>query len=101
MLDNALKFTTTGGEVEIGAQESADAIRLWVRDTGIGIHPEEIPHIFERFYRGRHHTASGSGLGLAIAKSLVEAQGGRLYAESTLGKGAKFTLEFPKNLSAS
>ena len=96
-LDNALKFTTTGDEVEIGAQESAEATRLWVRDTGIGIHPEELPHVFERFYRGRHHSVPGSGLGLAIAKSLVEAQGGRLYVESTLGEGAQFTLEFPNN----
>jgi signal transduction histidine kinase len=96
LLDNALKFTSSGGEVEIGARESAQTIQLWVRDTGIGIHPEELPHIFERFYRGRTHKAPGSGLGLAITKSLVEAQGGSLSVESELGEGARFTLEFQR-----
>lgn len=96
LLDNALKFTSSGGEVEIGARESDRTVQLWVRDTGIGIHPDDIPHIFERFYRGRHHTAPGSGLGLAITKSLVEAQGGRLSVESNLGEGTRFTLEFQR-----
>lgn len=96
LLDNAIKFTTSGGEVEIGAQERDQSIQLWVRDTGIGIHPEEIHHIFERFYRGRHHSTPGSGLGLAITKSLVEAQGGHLSVESELGEGTRFTLEFKR-----
>ena len=95
LLDNALKFTSPGGEVEIGARKTTQIIQLWVRDSGIGIHPEELPHIFERFYRGRTHKAPGSGLGLAIAKSLIEAQGGRLSVESEPGEGMKFVLDFP------
>jgi signal transduction histidine kinase len=96
LLDNALKFTPSGGEVAIGAEQTAKVTRLWVQDTGAGIHPEELAHIFDRFYRGRHHSTPGSGLGLAIAKSLVEAQEGYIYAESTLGEGARFIMEFPR-----
>ena len=69
--------------------------QIWVADTGTGIPPDELPYIFDRFYRGRKHSAQGSGLGLAIAKSLVEAQGGNIQVESTLGEGSKFILEFP------
>jgi signal transduction histidine kinase len=97
LLDNALKFTPPGGEVTIGTEQTATATLLWVQDTGTGIHPEDINHIFDRFYRGRHHSQPGSGLGLAIAKSLVEAQGGHISVESTFGEGAHFTLEFPLN----
>lgn len=97
LLDNALKFTLPGGKVEIGAKVSTQNIQLWVCDTGTGIHPEELPHIFKRFYRGRTHKVPGSGLGLAITKSLVEAQGGRLTVESKFGEGTQFTLAFPKS----
>jgi signal transduction histidine kinase len=96
LLDNALKFTEPGGEIVIGAEQSSDKYYLWVRDTGIGITEEEIPFIFDRFYRGRQPGKEGSGLGLAIAKSLVEAQSGNIIVESTPGKGSRFILEFPK-----
>lgn len=95
LLDNALKFTLPGGNISVAAKRSFDIIEIWVTDTGTGIHPDEIPHIFDRFYRGRQHTEHGSGLGLAIAKSLVEAQGGEILVESTWGEGAKFILKFP------
>lgn len=97
LLDNALKFTPPGGEITIAAEESQSEIQIWVADTGIGIHPDELPYIFDRFYRGRSHTGAGSGLGLAIAKSLVEAQGGQIKATSTLGEGSKITITFPKS----
>jgi len=96
LLDNALKFTEPGGEIVIAADQSAGKYYLWVGDTGIGIPEEEIPYIFDRFYRGRQPGKAGSGLGLAIAKSLVEAQNGVITVESTPGKGSRFILEFPK-----
>ena len=96
LLDNALKFTEPGGEIVIGAKQSSEENYLWVSDTGIGIPEEEIPFIFDRFYRGRQPGKEGSGLGLAIAKSLVEAQKGKITVESTPGKGSRFILEFPK-----
>ncbi len=76
LLDNALKFTPSGGQVEIGAERRGDSVRLWVRDSGLGIEPEDQPHIFERFYRGRSNRVGGSGLGLAIVQSVVQAHGG-------------------------
>jgi signal transduction histidine kinase len=96
LLDNALKFTPPGGEITLAAEVTTNGTQIWVADTGTGIHPEEVPYIFDRFYRGRTHTGGGSGLGLSIAKSLVEAQGGQLLVESTFGEGAKFIMQFQK-----
>jgi signal transduction histidine kinase len=95
LLDNALKFTLPDGEITIAAEDTAEGPQIWVADSGTGIHPDELPFIFDRFYRGRTHTGGGSGLGLAIAKSLVEAQGGRIRANSILGEGTKFIITFP------
>jgi signal transduction histidine kinase len=94
LLDNALKFTPLGGNIQIGAGMIEGVTRTWVQDSGPGIHPDDLPHIFERFYRGRGRTDDGSGLGLAIVKSLVEAQGGRVGVQSEAGKGTKITLEW-------
>jgi signal transduction histidine kinase len=94
LLDNALKFTPTGGEVAVSLERAADRVLLRVYDTGVGIPPEDMPHIFERFYRGRGHNAEGSGLGLAIVKSIVEAHGGQVSVESSAGEGTAFTLIF-------
>jgi signal transduction histidine kinase len=91
LLDNAHKFTPKGGEIEIGVKEE-NSIQIWVRDSGVGIPPEDLPHIFERFYRGRNHSVPGSGLGLAIAKSIVEAHGGVITVESKVGFGTTFWL---------
>jgi signal transduction histidine kinase len=91
LLENALKFTPQGGVVEVGLP-CQDGIQVWVRDTGEGIQPEDLPHIFERFYRGRGQAEAGSGLGLAIVKSIVEAHGGEVGVESTPGEGTTVRL---------
>jgi signal transduction histidine kinase len=95
LLENALKFTPSGGEVEIGAERAADAVSLWVEDSGPGIHPDDLPHIFERFYRGESTAAGGTGLGLAIVQSVIQAHDGHLSVHSELGEGSLFTIELP------
>jgi signal transduction histidine kinase len=92
LIDNAIKFTEDG-YIEIGVKVEGDT-QVWVRDTGVGIPPEDLPHIFERFYRGRDHAAIGSGLGLAIVKSIVDAHGGMVTAESEVGEGTTIRLSW-------
>jgi signal transduction histidine kinase len=110
LLDNAIKFSPKGGTITVAIEnESGDAVRdenatgtwtLTIRDEGPGILPQDLPRIFERFYKGdrvrTRSTASGTGLGLAIAKHLVEAHGGTIRAESTLGQGATFIVTLPE-----
>lgn len=97
LVSNALRYTPAGGTVTLSAEAQGERVLLRVRDTGPGIEPEHLPHIFDRFYRADPaRTANGeSGLGLAIAKSLVEAHGGAIWAESTPGQGATFTVSLP------
>jgi len=98
LVDNALRYTPQGGAVRIRLDaDGADAV-LRVRDTGIGIPYKSLPHIFERFYvvdRSRARLTSGAGLGLSIVKQIVDAHGGSITAESTLGKGTTFTVRIP------
>lgn len=103
LLSNALKFSPEGGVVKVQMKPDLQAgvLEVAVSDTGPGIAPEDLPHIFERFYQGRtkgKHTA-GSGLGLALAKKVVEAHGGRIWIESEKGKGAtvRFILRLAKS----
>ncbi|MBN1658620.1 MAG: HAMP domain-containing histidine kinase [Anaerolineae bacterium] len=97
LLINALRHTPSGGSIQVTAALSSDAVELAVSDTGEGIGPEALPHVFERFWRvdpARTRTG-GTGLGLAIAQSLVEAQRGRIWAESTPGEGSTFRFTLP------
>lgn len=95
LLDNAFKATPAGGEVRITAQLAHDKVLFSVTDTGKGIAAADLPHVFERFYRGQNSDASGTGLGLAIVQSVLQAHGGTARVSSTLGTGSRFTLELP------
>jgi signal transduction histidine kinase len=99
LIDNALKFTPRGGEVELGAEFSDQATRIWVRDSGSGIDAHDVPHVFDRFYRGRNVSVEGSGLGLAMVSSVSEAHGGQVKVESELGAGSTFLIELPHQLT--
>ena len=99
LLGNALRYTAAGGTVTVRVARQGDAIIFSVSDTGIGIAPEHLPHVFERFYRvdkARSRALGGSGIGLTIAKALIEAHGGRIWAESAgPGHGATFAFTLP------
>ncbi|MEA2528298.1 MAG: two-component system, OmpR family, sensor histidine kinase KdpD [Thermomicrobiales bacterium] len=94
--ENALKYTPPGTEVTLAARLVSGAIELTVRDTGLGIGPKDLPHLFDKFYRAEQTgRVSGTGIGLAIAKGLVEAHGGRIWAESRVGEGTTFRFTLP------
>lgn len=96
---NAFRYTDQGGEIVLSAQVMDEVVRLQVRDNGSGIAAENLPFIFDRFYRvDKSRQSNGeSGLGLAIAKSIVEAQGGKIWAQSEVGKGSIFTVELRRS----
>jgi two-component system phosphate regulon sensor histidine kinase PhoR len=104
LLDNAIKFTPPGGEVRVRCESRGSEITVVVADNGRGIAEEDLPRIFERFYKvDRARSSPGTGLGLAIAKHTVEAHGGRIWAESIEGRGSTFFVSLPPasgNLSA-
>jgi signal transduction histidine kinase len=98
LLDNAVRFTPSGGTVRVTASRHNGSVDVTVADTGPGIAPEHLPRLFDRFYRidtARSREDGGTGIGLAIARSVVEAHGGRIWAESEPGKGSTFTFELP------
>jgi signal transduction histidine kinase len=98
LVDNAVRFTPGGGEVRIEAHRHNGAVEVSVADTGVGIPAESLPRLFERFYRVDHARAredGGTGIGLAIARSVVEAHGGSIRAESEPGHGSVFTFDLP------
>lgn len=96
LLHNAIKFTAAGGQVMVRAIRIDQAVQFSVADTGVGISTEDLPRIFERFYKvDRSRATTGTGLGLAIARHLVESHGGRIWAESQVGKGSTFFFTIP------
>lgn len=99
LVGNALRYTPAGGSVTLECRAGAGENTISVRDTGSGIKAEDLPHVFDRFYRGeksRARATGGAGLGLAIVKQIVEAHAGRVSAESVYGQGAAFTIHLPK-----
>lgn len=99
IIDNAITYTPNQGDIKIRLNDLQDKVRVTITDTGIGISKEEIPRIFERFYRvdrARSRESGGTGLGLAIVKHLMEAHHGYISVESEIGKGTSFHLTFPK-----
>src|SRR4029077_10573252 len=98
LFDNALRHTPAAGRITVGAAPTRAAVTLAVSDPGSGIAADHLPRIFERFYRadpGRARADGGTGLGLAIVKHLTEAHGGRVEAESTLGRGTTIRITLP------
>ncbi|MEO5816901.1 MAG: HAMP domain-containing sensor histidine kinase [Gemmatimonadaceae bacterium] len=95
---NAIKFTPKNGRIVFAAVPSDDGVQLSVRDTGSGIAPENLPHVFDRFWQARETARFGTGLGLSIVRGLVEAHGGRVHAESVVGEGTPFIFNIPASL---
>ena len=98
LLENAIIHTGNGGRITVTAEEHDNRVKVSVTDTGEGIPAEDLPNIFERFYRidkSRTRATGGSGLGLTIAKRLVEAHGGQIEVQSEPGKGSRFTFTLP------
>lgn len=92
LLDNAIKYTQSGGRISLGTDLDGDTVKISVADTGIGISPEDLPHIFERFYKAdKAHSTQGTGLGLAIAFEIIQRLGEDIHVESHLDEGSIFT----------
>lgn len=99
LITNAIRYTPPGGRITMSAACAGDGVLLRVQDTGSGIAPEDLPYVFDRFYRGeraRQSSGSESGLGLAIARSIVEAHGGSIAVTSAPGQGSTFTITLPR-----
>jgi two-component system OmpR family sensor kinase/two-component system sensor histidine kinase BaeS len=98
LVTNALRYTSESGEINLSVDKTDQAVRITIQDTGAGIPPEDIPFVFDRFWKGdktRARSSGGSGLGLAIARQLVSAHGGTIRVESEEGAGTRFTVELP------
>jgi len=102
LIGNAIKFTPDEGRITVGAatRESQGQVLFWVADTGGGISPENIPHVFDRFWQARKDARLGAGLGLPIARGIVEAHGGRIWVESILGRGSTLFFTVPEARAA-
>lgn len=99
LVDNAIKYTPEKGRIKIGSQDKGEFVEITVTDNGIGIPKDDLPRIFERFYtvnKARSREVGGTGLGLSIVKHIVEAHGGKVYVESELGKGSRFSFTLKK-----
>jgi len=99
LISNALRHTPAEGQIEVRARRSGSNVEVTVSDSGEGIRAEDLPHIFERFYRGeksRNRATGGSGLGLAITQGILRAHGGEIRVESMTGKGTRFIFTLPR-----
>ena len=99
VVKNCIESTPDGGQVKISAEENAMYVKLCVIDSGTGIAEEDIPHLFERFYRGKNSGKNGAGIGLALAKAIITQQNGRIIAENIMPCGAKFTIFFDRGVA--
>ncbi|MEW5931021.1 MAG: ATP-binding protein [Gemmatimonadota bacterium] len=95
LVGNALKFTPPGGRIDLSAERAPEGVRIAVADTGPGIAPENLPHVFDRFWKTQGGNRHGAGLGLAICKGIVEAHGGSIGVESRLAAGSTFAFTLP------
>ncbi len=98
LLNNAVKFSPEGGEVIVSVERGRDELKISVADEGIGIPEEDLPHVFDRFYRASNAARAaigGTGLGLGIVKYIIESHGGRMSAESKIRKGSTFSFTLP------
>ena len=97
LLDNAVKFTPEGGRVSVKGKEEGGSVKIEISDTGVGISEDQLPHVFERFYRADEaRSTEGSGLGLAIARQIAEDHEGSIDVRSQLGHGSTFTIDLPR-----
>ncbi len=95
-MHNAIKFTPPGGKISLSAYPEKGKVVFLINDTGVGIEPESLPRIFERFYKiDRARSSGGTGLGLSIAKHIIESHGGKIWVESELGIGSSFFFTLP------
>ena len=96
VIDNAIKYSTEGGKIKIAGRSAAGGVEITVRDEGVGISSDDLPRIWERLYRGDpSRSQRGLGLGLSMVRAVVEAHGGTVAAESTVGEGSVFTIFLP------
>jgi heavy metal sensor kinase len=101
LLDNAIKYTPAGGTITVSAEEEENKVKISLRDTGIGIAADDIPHIFDRFYRAdQSRSEPGAGLGLSLVMAIIQAHGGDIQVKSAPGAGSTFTIVLPRERSA-
>lgn len=97
LIGNAIKFTPAHGRVSVGAEQAESEVTFRVADTGAGIAPDDVPHLFNRFWQGDRARRRGAGLGLPIVKGIVDAHGGRIWVRSAPGRGTTFFFTVPRH----
>jgi signal transduction histidine kinase len=100
LVGNAIKFTPVGGRITVAADRAGDRVRFAISDTGPGIAPEEIPHLFDRYWQSAKNARLGAGLGLFIVKGIIDAHGGSIWVESQPGHGTTFYFTIPASAPA-
>jgi len=96
LIGNSIKFTSSGGAIQVLVKEEREVVHFRVEDTGTGISSEQFPHLFDRFWQGKRANRQGVGLGLSIAKGIIDTHGGKIWAESQVGKGTTFHFTLPR-----